>query len=335
MLLKKVKVVGVALWVIAGLLLTSGIALAQQQPIDRTGDYYAVICPFLSLDYYGEYKRAIKLLEEELPGVTVELLGPADYDEEATFMYIDQAIARGADGILTMPWSETWTPYVDKAVDAGIPVILIGVEIPGSKRLCYIGTANYVMGQRAAEWIAERIGYKGKVAVMRSPALANVTERYEGFKDTMEKYPDIEIIADLDHQMDSAIGAQEIVGVVQRCPDLAAIYGADGIGGPACAMGIREAGVPKGSILVLGSDREDALLALIEEGEIAGTEIQGSTLEVYLGVKILDMLKHFNVQLGYDDKAAGITLAPYRINPDVAFITQDNVKYFRRGYYEE
>lgn len=332
MLLKKVKVVGLVLWVMAGLFLTSSIALAQQQPIDRTGDYYVVISPFLSLDYYEEYKRAIKLLEGELPGITVELLGPADYDVEATFMIIDHAIARKADGLLIMPWEETWIPYIDKAVEAGIPVILIGVDMPTSKRLIYIGTGNYSMGQKAAEWIAERIGYKGKVAVMRTPFLANVTERWEGFRDTMEKYPDIEIVADLDHQMDSAIGAHEIVGVLLRHPDLAAIYGADGISGPAVAMGIREAGVPKGSVLVLGTDREDALLALIEEGEIAGASIQGTTLEVYLGVKILDMLKHFKVQLSYDDKAAGITLAPRLINPDTYMIDQSNVKYFRRGY---
>lgn len=332
MLLKKVKVVGLVLWIMAGLLLTSSVAAVARPEIpDRTGDYYAVISPFLSLDYFEEYKRAAELLEAEMPGITVDVTGPADYDEEATFVVIDLAIARKADGLLIMPWGETWIPYIDKAVEAGVPVILVGVDMPTSKRLCYIGTGNYSMGQRAAEWIVERIGYKGKVAIVRYPGLANVAERVAGFRDAMEKYSDIEIVADLDHQQDSSIGAQLVVGVLLRYPDLAAIYGADGISGPAVAMGIREAGVPKGSVLVLGTDREDALLALIEEGEIAGTEIQGTTLEVYLGVKILDMLKHFKVQLGYDDKAAGITLAPYLINPDVAFIDQNNVKYFRRG----
>jgi len=306
----KIKIGWLIIGLLAGLILISTGTLAQKQAIDRTGDRYVVICPFLSLDYYEEYKRAIKILEEEMPGITVELQGPPDYDEEATFTYIDRAITEKVDGILTMPWAKTWTPYVNKAVDAGIPVILIGVDIPDSKRLCYIGTDNYTMGQKAAEWIAKRINYKGKVAVMWSPRLA-------------------------DHQDDSTIGAQAIVGVLQRFPDLAAIWGADGISGPACAMGIREAGVPKGSVVVLGTDREDALLELIEKGEIAGAIIQGTSLEVYLGVKILDMLKHSKIQLSYNDKAAGITLIPYRINPDVYFITQDNVKYFRRIYYKK
>lgn len=336
MLSGKIKIGWLIIGLLAGLILISTGTLAQKQAIDRTGDRYVVICPFLSLDYYEEYKRAIKILEEEMPGITVELQGPPDYDEEATFTYIDRAITEKVDGILTMPWAKTWTPYVNKAVDAGIPVILIGVDIPDSKRLCYIGTDNYTMGQKAAEWIAKRINYKGKVAVMWSPRLANVTERVLGFKDTInKKYPDIKIVADLDHQDDSTIGAQAIVGVLQRFPDLAAIWGADGISGPACAMGIREAGVPKGSVVVLGTDREDALLELIEKGEIAGAIIQGTSLEVYLGVKILDMLKHSKIQLSYNDKAAGITLIPYRINPDVYFITQDNVKYFRRIYYKK
>jgi ribose transport system substrate-binding protein len=301
--------------------------------IDRSGDHYAFVSVFMSLDYYVDYYRAVEMLEEEWPGVKIEILGPADYDIEGTLATIEQTIAKGVDGLLVMPWGEDWLPTIQNAVDAGIPVVFLGVDYPEFPRLCYVGSSNFKMGVAGGEWIAERINYKGKVAVMRSPVLANVTERWEGFMSVMERYPDIKVVADLDHDMDSNVGAQQIVGVLQKHPDLAAVWGGDGISGPAAAMGIRESGAKPGSVIIVGSDREDALLASIEEGEISATVIQGGALELYAGVKILDMYIHKTWPMAsYDDQKAGVALLPDVIYPKNLVITQENVKYFKRDY---
>jgi ribose transport system substrate-binding protein len=306
---------------------------SAQRGIDRSGDHYAFVSVFMSLDYYVDYYRAVDMLEEEWPGVKVEILGPADYDIEGTLATIDQVVAKGVDGLLVMPWGEDWLPTIQTAVDAGIPVVFLGVDYPEFPRICYVGSSNFKMGVAGAEWIAEEIGYRGQVAVMRSPVLANVTERWEGFMSVMDKYPDIEVVADLDHQMDSNVGAQLIVGTMQKNPKLKAIWGGDGISGPAAAMGIREAGVDPGSVIIVGSDREDALLASIAEGEISATVIQGGALELYLGVKVLDAYIHRSgPEASYNDEAAGVSLLPDVIYPKNLVITQDNVEYFRRDY---
>jgi ABC-type sugar transport system substrate-binding protein len=149
----------------------------------------------------------------------------------------------------------------------------------------------------------------------------------------MDSYPGIKVVADIDHNMDSNVGAQQMVGLMQKHPDLAALWSGDGIGGPAAAMGIREAGVKKGSVIIVGSDREDALLASIEEGEISATVIQGGALELYAGVKILDMYVHKTGPMAsYDDGAAGVVLLPDVIYPKNLVITKENVKYFKRDY---
>ena len=310
---------------------TGGAAVSGK--IDRSGDHYAFVSVFMSLDYYVDYYRAVDMLKEEWPEIKVDILGPADYDIEGTLATIEQTIAKGVDGLIVMPWGEDWLPTIQKAVDAGIPVVFLGVDFPDFPRLCYIGSSNFKMGKAGGEWIAKRINYQGKVAVMRSPVLANVTERWEGFMSVMKKYPKIQVVADLDHQMDSNVGAQLIVGVIQKHPDLGAIWGGDGISGPAAAMGIREAGVKKGSVIIVGSDREDALLASIENGEISATVIQGGALELYTGVKILDMYIHKTwPQASYNDQAAGVVLLPDVIYPKNIVITRNNVKYFKRDY---
>lgn len=312
------------------------VEVAESTGIDRTGDYYVFVGTFMSLDYYVDYYRAANIIMEEWPEVKIDVLGPADYDIESTLSIIEQQIAKKVTGILVQPWGEDWLPTCDKAVDSGIPVVFLGVDFPKSKRLAYCGTGNTKMGMVAGEWLAEKIGYEGKVAVMRNPVLANVTERYNGFMSVMDSYPDIEVVADLDHQNDSSIGAQLIIGILQQYPDLAAVWGGDGISGPAVAMGIREAGLEKGSVIIVGADREDALLASIAEGEITATVVQGASLEFYYGVKILDAYVHnYGPQVSYDDAAAGIELNPDVVNPKVNVVTKDNVEYFRRSYVED
>ncbi len=301
--------------------------------IDRSGDHYAFVSVFMSLDYYVDYYRAVDMLKEEWPEVKVEILGPADYDIEATLATIDQTIAKGVDGLIVMPWGEDWLPTIQNAVDAGIPVIFLGVDFPNFPRLTYIGSSNFKMGVAGGEYIAERINYKGQVVVMRNPNLANVTERWEGFMSVMDRYPGIKVVADLDHGNDANVGAQQIVGIMQKFPDLAAIWTGDGIGGAAAPMGIREAGVKPGSVIIVGSDREDVLLASIEEGEISATVIQGGALEMYAAVKILDMYVHGTGPMAsYDDGAAGVSLLPDVIYPKNLIITKENVKYFKRDY---
>ena len=312
------------------------VEVAESTEIDRSGDHYAFVGTFMSLDYYVDYYRAANRIMEEWPGVTIEILGPADYDIETTLSIIEQQIAKGVTGILSQPWGEDWLPTLDKAVDSGIPVAFLGVDFPQAKRLVYCGTGNTKMGMVAGEWLAEKINYEGQVAVMRNPVLANVTERWEGFMMIMDKYPNIEVVADLDHQNDSNIGAQLIAGTLQKYPDLAAVWGGDGISGPAVALGIREAGLEKGSVIIVGADREDALLASIADGEITATVVQGAALEFYYGVKILDMYVHNSgPEVSYDDAAAGISLVPDVVNPGVNIVTIDNVEYFRRGYVED
>ena len=69
------------------------------------------------------------------------------YDVDAMVKYIDTAIASKVDGIITMALSPAAIgPAIDRAVDAGIPVVLVDTDAPESKRAAYVGTSNYDAG---------------------------------------------------------------------------------------------------------------------------------------------------------------------------------------------
>lgn len=90
-------------------------------------------------------------------------------------------------------------PVVEKAFDAGIPVVLIDRKIHSDKYTAYVGADNYEIGQRAGTYIAYRLHGKGRmveITGLRSSTPA--VERHRGMKDALASFPDIEIIATAD-----------------------------------------------------------------------------------------------------------------------------------------
>ncbi|GHU66766.1 transporter [Clostridia bacterium] len=291
-------------------------------------DLYVVATVYSGLDYFQDYKRAIEVAEKELD-VTVEFVGPTDYNIEAMIAAIDQAIAKKPTGIIVMGWEETLNTVIDKAVDAGIFVTTTAVDLPDSKRNTFIGQGNYEAGRLAARYIVEKIGGKGEVAILRGLTLANVTERFEGFVSVLDEYPDIKLVADVDNKNDEVVASQQAASVIQQYPNLSAFLAADGISAPAVATSVREAG-KAGDVTIVAYDRDPVVLDGIEEGVITATIVAGTPFEVYLAIQNMQRMKHSELQLSYDDKAAGVVFTPTYIDPGCTVVNQSNVEYFKR-----
>jgi ribose transport system substrate-binding protein len=297
---------------------------------DRSDDLYVVVSMFTGIDYHIEYIRALEIIEEEL-GVRTEFVGPADYNINEMIAAIEQAITKQADGLIIMGWEETLEPVIGKAMDEGIPVITVTADLPASDRLSFIGIDNFDVGKKSAEFLAEQLNYEGKVAILRAVGLPNVQQRFEGFSEVIESYPDMELVADLDHKNDSATAAQLVTGILLKHPDMGGIYAADGLSGPGVVAGLKDADMV-GKVKVIASDREDAVLASIADGFIDATIIAQTSLEPYLAIKLIDSMKYSGLELSMDDEAVGITLIPPRVHSGSFIVDRDNVKYFRRDY---
>lgn len=299
--------------------------------VDKSEDLYVAVTVLSGLDYFVDWKRALKAAEEEM-GIKTEFVGPTEYDMTGQVAAIEQALAKKPVGLILMGWEEAMNPVIDKAIDQGVMVYMCGADLPNSNRVGFIGSGNRNIGSVAADYVADLVGGKGQVAVLRNPGLNNVVERFEGFKARLEEeYPEIEIVADLDNQNDSTIAAQQVTNTMQKYPDLAAVFACDGISGPGAAVAVREAGMV-GKVSIIAMDRDDAVLQGIQDGVITATIAQGTSLEPYLAIKYMDMMKYSSVQLSYDDATAGITLAPVYTDTGAFVVDINNVEFFRRDY---
>jgi len=109
---------------------------------------------------------------------------------------------------------------INKAVDAGIPVMTWDSDAPKSKRFTYLGVNNYEGGKAAADLLIKAMGTKGKVALLTGvPGAFNLEERIRGFKDGI-KGTEIQVVKTVYCNDDINLGVQVVEEAMQSNPDL-------------------------------------------------------------------------------------------------------------------
>ena len=109
---------------------------------------------------------------------------------------IDQFIKERVNLLIVSPNQiHTISSVIDKAYDAGIPVILFDRKTDSEKYTAFIGADNYEAGHEMGQFIARQLNGKGNVVEIgglkgSSPAI----ERDRGFRDALKTYPDVQVV---------------------------------------------------------------------------------------------------------------------------------------------
>ncbi len=108
-------------------------------------------------------------------------------DSEQQIEDIENFITEGVDLLIISPnESERLTPVVEKAYDAGIPVILYDRKVDSDKYTAFVGGDNRQIGSIAASYAMSIIGGRKRIALIRGTSGSTAdTERYEGFISTL------------------------------------------------------------------------------------------------------------------------------------------------------
>lgn len=219
------------------------------------GDAFYVFLPKgLDNPYWDACRKGMEAEMAKL-GVKAEFLGPAKSDATKQVEIFESVIARKPAAIAVSPNDpKTVQDAISKATAAGIPVITWDADAPDSQRLLYIGTDNVAAGRTAGEEMAKAIGNKGNVAILNGALTAlNAQQRVQGFKEALQKYPDIKIVADEPTEDDPALSLSKAEALLQAHPDLVGFYGVTGTGVPGAAGAVKQANKCD-SVKVVGFD---------------------------------------------------------------------------------
>ena len=110
---------------------------------------------------------------------------------------IEQFIKEGVNLLIVSPNQiHTISSVIDKAYDAGIPVILFDRKTDSKKYTAFIGADNYEAGYEIGYFIGQQLDGKGNIAeICGLQASSPAIERNRGFMDALKNYSGIKVIA--------------------------------------------------------------------------------------------------------------------------------------------
>ncbi len=254
-------------------------------------EYYVFVAANLQVPYWRAAGAGFSKAAEAAK-VKFDFVGPQSYDPSAERDALDKAVQKKATGILlgvTDP--ALLKDGIDKAVAAGIPVITMDSDAPASKRLFFIGTNNYQAGFTGGQRLAQELKGKGNVVIFTMPGQANLQERQRGYKEALDRSPNIKITRVVDIQGDPRITFDTTTQIIGKEKDkVDAFVCLEAQSGKEVA-GLLERYNVSGKV-VMAMDTDPETLDWIQKGRIAATIAQKPYTMAYVGMQMLDTLYH-------------------------------------------
>jgi ribose transport system substrate-binding protein len=168
--------------------------------------------------------------------------------------HVEEFVSAGVDLLIISPKeAQPLTEPVAKAMDAGIPVIVLDRRVVGDKYTCFIGADNVKIGRAAGQWIAKKLGGKGKVVELKGLMTSTPgQDRNSGFREGI-KGSDIEVIFEADMKWLEPDARKEMESALARFDDIDLVYGHNDPGAHGAYLAAKAVGREK-DIMFVGID---------------------------------------------------------------------------------
>lgn len=306
--------------------LAVGLPLLTGCPRHDVKEHYYLVATNIKLPYWQTAGAGFAKAAADY-GVTAEMRGPATFDPQDEVSEFRDVVAQKPAGILvSVASSSLMTPEIDSAIAAGIPVITMDSDAPGSKRLYFIGTNNLEAGRLGGNRLVSVLNGKGNVVFFSIGGQANQEERLKGYKDVFASAPGIKIVENVDMKGDSG-------AAMDKAKEFLARTGAGKIDAFVCleASAGKDVGEAfkrenaKGRLLI-AMDTDEDTLRLVKDGTIDSTISQKPFTMAFMGLKSLDEIHHYPVTQPSQDYALD-PFAPFPafIDTGVSLVDKSNV----------
>lgn len=193
---------------------------------DKTPEKYVIGVSQCSEDYWRDkFNAELRTAAMISDSLTVHIMSASDNDQRQTAQ-INQLIDQGVDLLIVSPNTmKSASAAIDRAYNAGIPVILYDRKMDSKSYTAFIGCDNYLVGNAMGQYITQRLNGKGRVAEITglkgsSPAV----ERHRGFVDALKESPGVEIVAMADGDWKEASGEKAMRRILSMTEDFDYVF---------------------------------------------------------------------------------------------------------------
>lgn len=228
--------------------------------------------PKLDTDPYFQVARDGAQAAADEMGGTVIQAAPSQATAEAQVEFINNLVAQGVDVIaIAGNDANAVAPALQRAAANGVRVIAYDSDVAPQARSVFV---NQALGTSLAEMMlqsmSDMIG-EGQFAILSStPTATNQNAWIEQMKGELDSNPDyagLELVAVVYGEESEQINQQQALALAQTYPDLKGIIVPAGIGLPAAARALEEAGLV-GQIKLTGLAPASLIRKYIEDGSV-------------------------------------------------------------------
>ena len=235
---------------------------------------------------------AIKAEREfDAAGTPVDIIwkGPLKEDDRTQQIDVVQTfIGQGVDAIVLAPLDSTaLVAPVEDAVAAGIPVVIIDSGLKTDQHASFVATDNHAGGVRGGERLAEVLGGKGRILLLRyAEGSASTEAREAGFLEAIARHPGIEIVSQDQYAgptRDSALtAAQNLLN--RHGAVIQGVFTPNESSTAGMILALKDAGLA-GTVTHVGFDASPPLIEALRAGAVQGLVVQDPFQMGYLGVR--------------------------------------------------
>ncbi len=200
-----------------------------------------------------EMNAQIKAAADKHPNLKV-IFKDAQNDTLKQRAHVEEFVSAGVDLIIISPKeAQPLTQPVARAMEAGIPVIVLDRRLIGDKFTCFIGADNKKIGRAAGEWIKQKLGGKGKVVELKGLMTSTPgQDRNSGFREAIAG-SGIEVIFEADMKWLEPDARKEMESALARFSKIDCVYAHNDPGAHGAYLAAKAAGREK-EMLFVGID---------------------------------------------------------------------------------
>ena len=176
--------------------------------------------------FFATMEDAAKAYAAAHPGVEIIFgQGTSATDIEGQIALIESMVTKGVQGIAVTPVDPTVAPALDKAIAAGVKVVLMDNNIPDWKgRTALATTDNYNAGKIAGGYLKSVLKNGDTLGILEGvPGVPSLDDRVKGMMDGLQGV-EVKVVGRTATNCTEELGITGAEDLLTANPDLKAIY---------------------------------------------------------------------------------------------------------------
>ncbi len=272
--------------------------------------------------FYITMEKGARAKAEEL-GVELVADGPSKWDPAVQTPIVDAMIAKGIDALIAVPNDpQAMISPLQRAYEQGIPVLTTDQYIGDGNYengsvtfpLSVIASDNYEGGKIACTALIEAIGGEGSLYILTSTAnVPSDIARRDGCIEAIDSVEGVTLVG-VDYTESSApIATNQTQAMLEKEPELKAIFGANLFSAQGAAAAIKSAGL-EGVVKIASFDAHEQAII----------DLRNEVIDMVIAQQPA-LIGSLAVQYAYDALMGNTADIPAKVNTPFVVITRDNV----------